>query len=44
MVEKQLSLKGDNHVVSYLDDTDRTVLKLLERRKQALQALDSVIE
>ena len=33
-----------NRVVSQLDETDRVVLKLLERRAQALQELDSAIE
>jgi hypothetical protein len=33
-----------NRVVSQLDETDRVVLKLLERRAQALQELDTAIE
>ena len=33
-----------NRVVTHLDETDRAVLKLLERRSQALRELDSAIE
>ena len=33
-----------NRVATQLDDTDRAVLKLLERRSQALRELDSAIE
>jgi chromosome segregation ATPase len=33
-----------NRVTTQLDETDRTVLKLLERRSQALRELDNAIE
>ncbi len=33
-----------NRVVTQLDETDRAILKLLERRSQALQELDTAIE
>ncbi|MGB5617840.1 MAG: hypothetical protein WBM78_13440, partial [Desulfobacterales bacterium] len=33
-----------NRVATQLDETDRAVLKLLERRSQALRELDSAIE